>query len=121
VSLPSGLYSLSQNDVYNLWLKHRAKIFIPERVNVLSAKTGFDFSKITIRSQKTRWGSCSSSGKLSFNFKLMKHKKDVIDYVIIHELCHLKELNHSKKFWNLVSKFCPDYKVLKKELNKWGK
>ncbi len=104
------------DEIYFTFLKKRAKEYLPERIDLLSKKIGIVFNKIGIRGQKTRWGSCSSKGKLSFNFKLMKFRSEVIDYVIIHELCHLKEMNHSKKFWNLVEKFCPDYKRLRKEL-----
>ncbi|MDR3628564.1 MAG: M48 family metallopeptidase, partial [Ignavibacteriaceae bacterium] len=75
-------------------------------------------NKVTIRNQKTRWGSCSARGNLSFNFNLVRYRKEIIDYVIVHELCHLKEMNHSNKFWNLVEKICPDYKALRRELKK---
>ena len=75
-----------------------------------------EIGKIGIRGQYTRWGSCSSKGNLSFNYTLLQFREEVIDYVIIHELCHLKEMNHSKRFWKLVGKLCPDYKNLRKEL-----
>lgn len=114
---PAG-YSFTQDEVYNLWLRHKAKIYIPKRVQELSKYTGFNYKKITIRSQKTRWGSCSANGRLSFNYRLLRFSEKVVDYVIIHELCHLQELNHSKKFWKLVEGFCPDYKSLKRELRK---
>jgi predicted metal-dependent hydrolase len=114
-NIPSG-YSFTQDEIYNFWLRHKAKIYIPKRVRELSKLTGFNYSKITIRSQKTRWGSCSANGRLAFNYKLIKFREKVVNYVIIHELCHLKELNHSKKFWKLVERFCPDYKNLKREL-----
>jgi predicted metal-dependent hydrolase len=97
-------------------LKHKAKLFLPERVKILADKMNLRYNKITIRSQKTRWGSCSTGKKLSLNYKLMKYRKEVVDYVIIHELSHLKEMNHSKNFWELVEDKCPDYKNLKKEL-----
>ncbi len=116
--IPSGYDSFNQDEIYNIWLKHKAKIYLPERVKELSGRTGFNYKKITIRSQKTRWGSCTMGGNLSFNFKLMKFKKEIIDYVIVHELCHLKEMNHSQSFWKFVEVFCPDYKILKKELRK---
>jgi len=118
IKIPSDYKSINVEDIYNFWLKHQAKLYILKRVKILAAKTGFNFKKITIRSQKTRWGSCTSGGSLSFNFRLMKYRKEVIDYVIIHELCHLKEMNHSKKFWELVERFCPDYKHLRKELRR---
>jgi predicted metal-dependent hydrolase len=114
-NIPAG-YSFTENEIYDSWLKHKAKIYIPKRARELSKLTGFDYKRITIRSQKTRWGSCSANGTLSFNYGLLKFGKKVIDYVIIHELCHLKELNHSKRFWKLVEKSCPDYKNLKREL-----
>ncbi len=117
-NIPSNLISLTNDDIYNIWLKHKAKLFIPVRVKELSKKTGFKFNKIAIRGQKTRWGSCTSGGKLSFNYRLLRFRKEIIDYVIIHELCHLKEMNHSGKFWKLVAGFCPNYKKLKIDLRK---
>lgn len=104
--------------LYNIWLRNFAKRYLPERTNDLADKYGFKINKVTVRNQKTRWGSCSVRGNLSFNFNLVQYKKEIIDYVILHELCHLKEMNHSKKFWLLVEKICPDYKILRKELKK---
>ncbi len=104
--------------IYEAWLKQLGKKYIPARAAQLAHKYGFDFSKVIIKGQKTRWGSCSIRKNLSFNYKLMQFQEDVIDYVIIHELCHLREMNHSKRFWALVTGFCPDYKSLKKELKK---
>ncbi len=102
--------------IYNTWLKHRAKIFLADRTRILAEIYGFSFRNLTIRSQKTRWGSCSTSGNISLNYKLMRYRQEIIDYVIIHELCHLKQMNHSKKFWKLVETIVPDYKILKREL-----
>ncbi len=102
--------------LYEVWLKHQAKAYLITRAIELASKYNFKINRVSIRGQKTRWGSCSTSGNLSFNFKLMERRKEVIDYVIIHELCHLKEMNHSKKFWTLVEILCPGYKLLKKEL-----
>jgi predicted metal-dependent hydrolase len=104
--------------IYNIWLKNFAKRFLPERTYQLAQKHGYKINKVTVRNQKTRWGSCSARGNLSFNFNLVQYRKDIIDYVILHELCHLKEMNHSPKFWKLVEKICPDYKALRKELKK---
>ena len=102
--------------IFNAWLKHRARSYLPARTSYLAQKYGFTFKRLSIRNQKTRWGSCSASGNISLNYRLMKYRKELIDYVIIHELCHLKELNHSKKFWKLVETIIPDYKLLKREL-----
>lgn len=102
--------------LYELWLKKTAKVFITERVKELAEKYNFKINKINIRGQKTRWGSCSSKGRLSFNYRLMQFNKDIMDYVIIHELCHLLEMNHSPRFWKLVESYCPNYKLLKKGL-----
>ncbi len=102
--------------IYSAWLREQAKEYIAPRAYKLARENNFVVNKISIRGQKTRWGSCSSRCNLSFNYKLMQHRKEVIDYVIFHELCHLIEMNHSKGFWFLLKKFCPDYKSLKKEL-----
>lgn len=104
--------------LYEIWLKNFAKRYLPERACQLAGKYGFIINKVSVRNQKTRWGSCSARGNLSFNYNLVQYKKEIIDYVIVHELCHRKEMNHSKKFWLLVEKFCPDYKILRKELKK---
>ena len=102
--------------IYNRWLRRLAKKSLITRVHKIAKKLNFEINRISIRAQKTRWGSCSKTGNLSFNYNLMKFPKEVIDYVIIHELCHLKEMNHSKKFWKLVEEFCPNYKFLRNEL-----
>ena len=112
---PSGANGSIKN-LYENWLKHLSKTYIPQRTSGLAEKLGFKINKVTIRSQKTRWGSASARGNLSFNFRLMMYRKEVIDYVIIHELCHLREMNHSKKFWLNVEKYCPNYKSLRHEL-----
>lgn len=104
--------------IYSAWLKLKAESYIPQRVREIAQKYGFHVNRISIRGQKTRWGSCSRESNLSFNFRLMAYKRDIIDYVIVHELCHTKEMNHSKRFWDLVEKIVPDYKALRKELKK---
>ena len=94
--------------------------FIPKRVEYYHTFTGGNYSKITIRDQKTRWGSCSASGTLSFSFRLMMAPPRVLDYVIVHELCHLTHMNHSKEFWNMVESILPDYKEHRKWLKENG-
>ena len=107
---------ITKEELYQIYLRRIAGEYISERVKYLSGRFGFNFRDVKIRGQKTRWGSCSSNGNLSFNYKLLQYRKHVIDYVIIHELCHTKHMNHSQKFWKLVEQYCPDYKNIKKEL-----
>ena len=101
-------------------LKNDAKIYIPQRVDFFADIMNLSYGKITIRLQKTRWGSCSSKGNLNFNCLLMMMPKEVIDYVVVHELCHLKEMNHSKNFWKCVEDVLPDYKERRKYLKSKG-
>ena len=91
-------------------LADRALAYIPGRVASFAGQIGVDYERITIRTQKTRWGSCSGKGNLNFNCLLMLAPPEVIDYVVVHELCHRKEMNHSKAFWDEVERILPDYK-----------
>ena len=93
---------------------------IPERVEYFAKVIGVTYGKITIRNQKTRWGSCSSKGNLNFNCLLMLAPPEVLDYVVVHELCHRKQMNHSKAFWLEVEKVLPDYKEARKWLKEEG-
>ena len=101
-------------------LADKALKYIPERVKYFAPIVGVNYSRITIRNQKTRWGSCSTKGGLNFNCLLMLMPPEVIDYVVVHELCHRKEMNHSPAFWAEVEKVLPDYKVAKKWLKDNG-
>ena len=103
-----------------LQLHKKAKMSIPPRVVFWAGKIGVTYGKITIRHQKTRWGSCSSKGNLNFNCMLMMCPDEVIDYVIIHELCHRREMNHSAGFWAAVENVCPEYRVQRKWLKQHG-
>lgn len=91
------------------WYRKEARNNLTYLVHELSQEYGLKINRITIREQKTRWGSASKNGNLNFNFRLMMAPEEVIKYVVIHELCHLTEMNHSKKFWRLVRERCPDY------------
>ena len=89
---------------------------IPERVRYYAPLVGVDYGRITIRNQKTRWGSCSAKGNLNFNVALMLFPLEILDYVVVHELCHRKEMNHSKQFWKEVERVIPEYKKYEKWL-----
>jgi predicted metal-dependent hydrolase len=101
-------------------LTTRAKRIIPQRVRYYAEIMDVKYGRITIRMQKSRWGSCSSKGNLNFNCLLMRTPDEIIDYVVVHELCHLKEMNHSPKFWAEVEKIFPDYKERRKWLRDHG-
>ena len=118
IVLINRVNSFSNDELFFDWLKIQAESYIPKRVNILAKKHNFQFHKLQLKNLSTRWGSCSSKKILSFNVKLMYFNYKVIDYVIIHELCHLKEMNHSEKFWKLVRGIIPDYEIYRKELNK---
>ena len=100
--------------------QNAARVHFPKRCAELQKLTGGTYTKITIRNQKTRWGSCSQTGTLSFNYRLMMAPPAVIDYVIIHELCHITHMNHSKSFWNKVASVMPDYAIHKQWLKEHG-
>ena len=99
-------------------LSARALERVRERISYYAPLIGRAPGRVTIREQKTRWGSCSSKGNLNFNWKLIMAPPQVLDYVVIHELCHLHEFNHSPRFWALVAAQMPDYEIWKKWLKK---
>lgn len=101
-------------------LAEKALEYIPQRVAHYAEIIGVTYGRITIRNQRTRWGSCSGKGNLNFNCLLMLMPKEIIDYVIVHELCHRKEMNHSTTFWKEVEKVLPDYYVCRKWLKENG-
>lgn len=93
---------------------------IPEKVRHYARIMNVSYGRITIRNQKTRWGSCSEKGNLNFNCLLMLAPNEIIDYVVVHELCHLIEMNHSKAFWKQVEHVMPDYKSHRQWLKEHG-
>ena len=101
-------------------LADQALKIIPTRVEYFARIIGVTYGNITIRNQKTRWGSCSNKGNLNFNCLLMLAPPEVLDYVVVHELCHRKQMNHSKAFWTEVEKVFPDYKESIKWLKEEG-
>lgn len=97
-------------------LKKYAKRYLENKVNELSTQFGFSFSKISVGSAKTMWGSCNSKNKLTFTYALILTPQFVVDYIIVHELCHTKVKNHSKTFYNEVQKCMPNYKLAERWL-----
>lgn len=100
--------------------RQAARDYIPGRAEYYANILGVSFDRVRIAEQKTRWGSCSGKGTLSFNWKLMLAPPQVLDYVIAHEVCHLKEMNHSKKFWAWVEFLMPSYREQRKWLKENG-
>jgi predicted metal-dependent hydrolase len=103
-----ALPMLTEEELTNL--KNEAKADLTARVHRFASLVGVTIGRITVRAQKTRWGSCSREGNLNFNCLLMLTAPEVRDYVVIHELCHRKEMNHSPRFWAEVEKHCPGYR-----------
>lgn len=96
--------------------KERARVLVHEKLLVLNKMYGYDVGRVSIRNQKTRWGSCSGKKNLSFNYKIVFLPDVLQEYLIVHELCHLREMNHSKKFWDLVALQIPDHKTHRSQL-----
>ncbi len=103
-------------------LIEQAKPMIAQKVRAFAPVVGVSYGRVTVRAQRTRWGSCSSKGNLNFNCLLALAPDRVADYVVVHELCHRKELNHSARFWAEVEKILPDYRVSRQWLkeNAWN-
>ncbi|MBI4407668.1 MAG: M48 family metallopeptidase [Candidatus Kerfeldbacteria bacterium] len=96
--------------------KLRAVRFVQDRLALLNQSYGFTYHRVTIRNQASRWGSCSKQGNLNFHYKIVLLPPALADYVLVHELCHVQELNHSKRFWQLVARTVPDYMARRKAI-----
>lgn len=96
--------------------KNQALELVRNKLEHFNKFYNFKYNKVTVRNQSTRWGSCSKSGNLNFNYKLALLPENLVDYVVVHELCHLGEFNHSKNFWDLVARTVPDFKERRQEL-----
>lgn len=105
------------------YLEHRerALALVTSRLAYFNAFYNFKYNKITIRNQTSRWGSCSRRGNLNFNYRIALIDPELADYVIVHELCHLGEFNHSPKFWELVARTMPEWRRVRKKLREEGK
>jgi len=100
------------------YYKHRAQALslAKSKVEQWNKFYNFSYNRVSIKNQKTRWGSCSKKGNLNFNYKVVHLPEDLLNYLVVHELCHLRELNHSSRFWELVAKTVPNYKILRQKL-----
>lgn len=97
-----------------------ARVLLTERTEHFSRLMGVRYNRIAIKDQRTLWGSCSRQGNLNFNWRLILAPREVLDYLVIHELCHLLEMNHSRRFWAHVSKWCPDQRAHRRWLREHG-
>ncbi|MEA1889699.1 MAG: SprT family zinc-dependent metalloprotease [Pseudomonadota bacterium] len=102
------------------WLMTQAREEFSERLQVISRSTGLEWNRLSIRGQKTRWGSCSAQGNLSLNFKMLFLPPELVDHVLLHELVHTREMNHSPRFWAMMKKFDPKCDQHRAELRKAG-
>lgn len=109
--LPSGKEDYAKH-------KSEALLLVKNRVEYFNKEYGFAYNKISIKDQKTRWGSCSNKGNLNFSYRILFLMPEVRDLIIVHELCHLREFNHSQKFWNLVAVTIPNYAATRRELKR---
>jgi len=108
------------SDLLQAWFIQQAKTEIPRRLEEINSKIGLPYKRIIIRNQKSRWGSCAPNGTLSFNWRLMMAPPKVMDYVLIHELIHLKLPNHAVRFWQRVAQYDPDYLSHRSWLKRYG-
>jgi predicted metal-dependent hydrolase len=102
------------------WYRRQARAEIAPRLDAATARAGTRYTGLSIRGQRTRWASCSSRGAMSFNWRLLLAPPEIVDYVVEHEVAHLEVLGHSRRFWALVARRCPDYKVYERWLRRYG-
>jgi len=117
--IKSGHDLINKKELLTVWYKHIANKYIKQRVSEIADKNGFRYNRLFIRDQRTKWGTCSSGRNLSFNWRLILCPLFVIDYLIIHELSHLNEMNHSPRFWQTVAGLYPEYDKAKKWLKEY--
>ena len=120
VHIPGHILNEEQFDyahnVIKNWLKAQSLLFLKSRADHFSARLNLSYTDIKVRAQKTRWGSCDQNGVLRLNWHVMQCPPEVIDYLVVHELCHIAHPDHSHRFWNLVGSILPDYARLRQTL-----
>ncbi len=119
LGIPKKMTKAEQMKDYKKY-KESAREFVESRIIDLNKFYNFEYGKIAIRNQSTRWGSCSRKKNLNFNYKIVKLPSHMADYIIVHELCHLAHFNHSKNFWDLVERIVPDHIEIRRQLHKMG-
>ena len=119
LTLPAGDQEMARTAL-SLWYRKQAHGIFEERLRLANQRYGLTYGRVSVKEQKSRWGSCSKLGNLNFNWRLLLAPLPVLDYVVVHELCHLKEMNHGPRFWKLVALGCPDYAVHRRWLRQHG-
>lgn len=102
------------------WLTEKAKKYFPTRILHLNKKPKFEFGEVFVKNHRTLWGSCSDQGNINLNWRLIMAPRFVSDYILFHEMCHIRCLNHSTRYWNLVSEVCPDYQKAEDWIREYG-
>jgi predicted metal-dependent hydrolase len=120
VFIPNSFEADDIKNTLKLWYIKRFKAVIEERIKYYSLLLGVCPRRVTVKEQKTRWGSCSTKGNINLNWKLIMASMEVLDYVVVHELCHMREMNHKKEFWRLVESVFPKYKECRAWLKENG-
>ena len=120
VALPTPNNQTSIARKVLLWYKKQAQTDFTRRIELLAAKLGVETPPLFLSSARSRWGSCNSRGEVRLNWRLLQAPPHIINYVVAHELAHLKEMNHSAKFWATVGRIYPEYKTAEKELKAWS-
>lgn len=118
--VPNKYEGEKESKAISTWLKKLAKKVLSERLSFIENRINLKSTSLKIGDSRGRWGSCNSYGNIILNYRIVMLPPAIIDYVIVHELCHLLELNHSKNFWQNVSKFLPNYELQRKNIKEFG-
>lgn len=118
--VPNKYEGEKQSKAISTWLKKLAKKVLSERLSFIENRINLKSTSLKIGDSRGRWGSCNSYGNIILNYRVVMLPPPIIDYVLVHELCHLVELNHSKRFWENVEKFLPNYEIQRKNIKEYG-